>query len=160
MRQVYYQAAGGVVMYQGKVLLLDRPSRDEVRLPKGHIEEGETPSQAALREVSEEAGYAHLEIVASLGTQQVQFGDSQRQITRDEHYFLMRLCDEAQVERDEQELQFIPLWAAPAEALERLTFEAEREFVRRALRYSRCRHKRKSPEGLSRGRFLYRDVRC
>ncbi len=138
MQQVYFQAAGGVVMHQGKVLLLDRPSRGEVRLPKGHIEEGETPSQAALREVSEEAGYAHLEIVVSLGTQQVQFERPQRQITRDEHYFLMRLRDEAQVERAEQELQFIPLWAVPAEALERLTFEVEREVVRRALDYCRA----------------------
>ncbi len=135
MRQVYYQAAGGVVMHQGQVLLLDRPSRGEVRLPKGHIEEGETPSQAALREVSEEAGYANLEIVASLGTQHVEFERPGRQLVRDEHYFLMRLRDEAQVEREKQELQFIPLWAAPAEALERLTFEVEREFVRRALRY-------------------------
>ncbi len=138
MRQIYYQAAGGVVMHRGQVLLLDRPGRGEVRLPKGHIEEGETPSQAALREVREEAGYAHLEIVASLGTQHVQFERPQRQVTRDEHYFLMRLCDEAQVEREEQELQFIPLWTAPAEALQRLTFEVEREFVRRALNYCRA----------------------
>jgi 8-oxo-dGTP pyrophosphatase MutT (NUDIX family) len=88
-----------------------------------------------MREVREEAGYVHLEVIASLGTQQVQFEHSQRQVTRDEHYFLMRLRDEVQVEREEQELQFTPLWAAPADALERLTFEVEREFVRRALRY-------------------------
>jgi 8-oxo-dGTP diphosphatase len=135
MRQEYYRAAGGVVLYRGLVLLLDRPGRGEVRLPKGHVEEGETLTQAALREVREEAGYANLEVVASLGVQRVQFAHSQRQVTRDEHYFLMRLRDEEQVQRDEQELQFRPLWVAPAEALERLTFETEREFVRRALRH-------------------------
>ena len=134
MKQVYYRAAGGVVIHQGKVLLLDRPSRGEVRLPKGHIEEGESPAEAALREVREEAGYAHLDVVADLGTQRVQFEDSRRQVTRDEYYFLMRLRDEGQVERDEQEQQFIPLWTLAADALGCLTFEAEREFVRRALR--------------------------
>ncbi len=137
MKQVYYRAAGGVVIHQGKVLLLDRPDRGEVRLPKGHIEEGESPAEAALREVREEAGYAHLDVIADLGTQQVQFTDRlrQRQITRDEYYFLMRLRDEGQVERDEQERQFIPLWTPVADAVACLTFEAEREFVRRALYY-------------------------
>ena len=134
MRQVHYQAAGGVVIHDGKVLLLERLGRDEVRLPKGHIEEGESPAEAALREVREEAGYAHLDVVADLGTQRVQFADPLRQVTRDEHYFLMRLLDEGQIERDEQEQQFIPLWTPAADAVACLTFEAEREFVRRALR--------------------------
>ena len=135
MKQVYYRAAGGVVIHQAKVLLLDRPGRDQVRLPKGHIEEGESPVEAALREVREEAGYAHLDVVADLGAQRVQFEDSGRQVTRDEYYFLMRLRDEGQVERDEQELQFIPLWTPVADAAACLTFEAEREFVRRALHH-------------------------
>ena len=135
MRHVYYQAAGGVVIHEGQVLLLDRPSRGEVRLPKGHVEEGESPQQTALREVCEEAGYAHFIIVADLGSQHVQFVDShrERQVTRDERYFLMRLRDEQQVERDEHEQQFSPIWAPVADAAARLTFETEQEFVRRAL---------------------------
>jgi 8-oxo-dGTP pyrophosphatase MutT (NUDIX family) len=134
---VYYQAAGGIVVHGGKILLLDRPSRGEVRLPKGHVEGGESPVEAALREVREEAGYAHLKVVADLGTQQVQFVDSfkKRQVTRDEHYFLMRLRDERQVEREEKELQFIPTWVPAADAPSRLTFESEQVFVHRALRW-------------------------
>jgi len=137
MQSAYYQAAGGVVIHAGKVLLLDRPARGELRLPKGHIEAGESPEQAALREVREEAGYVNMEILADLGVQQTQFvraltGEA---VTRDELYFLMRLLDEAQIERDERERQFIPLWAPLAEAVARLTYAAEREFVRRALRW-------------------------
>jgi 8-oxo-dGTP pyrophosphatase MutT (NUDIX family) len=137
MRHVYYQAAGGVVIHDGKVLLLDRPGRGEVRLPKGHIEAGESPAEAALREVREEAGYAHLEVVADLGTQQIQFLDPfrERQVTRDERYFLMRLRDKGRLEREETDRQFISIWVPAAAAVTRLTFEAEREFVRRALRW-------------------------
>ena len=36
-----YEAAGGVVARDGKVLLLWRPARDEIRLPKRHVEPGE-----------------------------------------------------------------------------------------------------------------------
>ena len=137
MRQVYYQAAGGVVVHDGQVLLLDRPGRGEVRLPKGHIEEGESAAEAALREVCEETGYAHLSVVADLGGDHVEFVDPfrKRQVTRDERYFLMRLLDDQQVERERQEQQFIPIWVPVADAAARLTFEAEQEFVRRAIRW-------------------------
>jgi len=137
MRHVYYQAAGGVVIHAGKVLLLDRPGRDEVRLPKGHVEDGEPAVDAALREVREEAGYIHLAIVADLGTQQVEFTDAfrERRVTRDERYFLMRLRDGEEVEREEKEQQFIPIWVPATSAVGRLSFAAEQEFVRRALRW-------------------------
>jgi 8-oxo-dGTP pyrophosphatase MutT (NUDIX family) len=137
MRRVCYRAAGGVVIHEGKILLLRRPSRREVRLPKGHVEEGESPAEAALREVREEAGYARLTIVADLGTQQVEFADPyrQRQVIRDEHYFLMCLHDEHRAAREEKEKQFVPIWVPAADAVRQLTFEAEGEFVRRALRW-------------------------
>ena len=55
-----YAAGGGVVVHDGRVLVLRRYSRDEIRLPKGHVDPGETVQEAALREVREESGYAGL----------------------------------------------------------------------------------------------------
>lgn len=132
MSDIVYTAAGGVVVNGGNVLVLHRPSRDQVRLPKGHIEAGETSPEAALREVSEESGYADLEIVADLGLQTVEFDYQGRHTVRDEHYFLMRLKSGRQIERDPHELQFIPLWLAWDEAQAQLTYPAEREWLRRA----------------------------
>ena len=53
---VTYTSAGGVVIdgTGDQVLVLVRPERDEVRLPKGHIEAWESAEDAALREVGEE----------------------------------------------------------------------------------------------------------
>lgn len=132
---VRYLAAGGVLLRGDEVLLLDRPTRGEVRLPKGHIETGETARQAALREVREESGYADLLIVADLGVQQVEFvhPDSRQVVLRHETYFLMGLKSERQVERDPHEQQFTPMWTPLEQAIERLSFESEREFVRRAV---------------------------
>ncbi len=137
MRQISYQAAGGVVVHNGKVLVLDRPGRAEVRLPKGHIEQGENAAEAALREVCEESGYSKLTIVGDLGTQQVCFVDpyQTREVVRDEHYFLMRLGADIQIQREAHEWQFRPVGMPASEAVAQLTFESEREFVRRALRW-------------------------
>lgn len=50
------RAAGGVVVHQGRVLVVYRPRYDDWSLPKGHVKTGETWQQAALREVHEETG--------------------------------------------------------------------------------------------------------
>jgi len=50
------EAAGGVVLHDGRVLLVHRPRYDDWTLPKGKLDPGETSEQAALREVLEETG--------------------------------------------------------------------------------------------------------
>ena len=57
-------AAGGVVIVDGKFVSIVRHGIPD--LPKGHIEKGESPEQAALREVEEETGISHLQIVKAL----------------------------------------------------------------------------------------------
>ena len=57
-------AAGGVVMKDGQFVSIVRHSIPD--LPKGHIEKGETPEAAALREVEEETGISSLQIVKEL----------------------------------------------------------------------------------------------
>lgn len=129
-----YTAAGGVIVRDGRVLVLRWPSRDEIRLPKGHVEPGETVSEAALREASEESGYTSLEIVADLGSQRVAFDDEGRHVVRKERCFLMALVGRAGRLPESGEARFEPLWVTWDQALEALTFEAEREWVRRARR--------------------------
>ncbi len=142
-----YKSAGGIVLDDdGRVLLLERhvprahtPSH-EIRLPKGHIEKGETPEEAALREVGEESGYWGVDIVADLGKHKVEFEFKGKRIRRKERYYLMRLADPARGETqpsqpDAEEALFEPLWAVDLKEAETLlTFESEREFVRRARR--------------------------
>jgi len=133
MKDQHYRAAGGVVVDAGKVLLLQRPSRNEIRLPKGHIDPGESPPETAIREVTEESGYADLEILADLGEQRVEFEHKDAHVSRDEVYFLMRLRSPRQIVRDPHEFQFTPVWVTWEEALETITYEAELEWLKRAL---------------------------
>jgi 8-oxo-dGTP pyrophosphatase MutT (NUDIX family) len=127
-----YTAAGGVVFQGRQVLVLRRPSHDEIRLPKGHIESGESEQQAALREVREESGYGELVLQADLGAQVVDFDHDGRHVVRVERYFLMTLKKPTNEPSLPGERQFDPIWLTWDEALAALTFEAEREWVRRA----------------------------
>ena len=132
---LHYSAAGGVVVNEtgDKVLLLIRPSRDEVRLPKGHIEGEEAPVTTALREVQEEAGYGDLAVIADLGEQLVTFLLEGRRICRTERYFLMQTRSQRRIERPTVDAeQFYTVWVPWAEIKEHLTFEAEQEWADRA----------------------------
>lgn len=133
-----YRAAGGVVIDEDRVLVLRRESRDEWRLPKGHVEPGEQDLQAAFREVAEESGYDDLGMVADLGLRLVEFdvfpGDGPgRHVAREEHYFLMAAQSLRTRRRDPAELKFDPRWLPVGEAQRRLTYESEREWLRAAL---------------------------
>lgn len=134
MKSRSYSAAGGVVIDHGRMLLLDRPSRGEIRLPKGHIEPGEAPVETALREVGEEAGLRDLAVVADLGRQTVEFDYDGAHIRRTEFYYLMRIHSEAGYPRSPKDAaDFQPMWVPVAEAVDLLTYAAEQEVARRAI---------------------------
>ena len=127
-----YRAAGGVIVRDGQVLVLRRPSRAEVRLPKGHVEPGEDDRAAALREMHEETGLDGLQIGPDLGEQRVTFARGGRLVERSERFFLCGVQPGSG--QHEREAQFEPLWLPWDEALVALTYQAEREWVRRAWR--------------------------
>lgn len=131
---------------KGRVLLIERDvvrpggRVHEVRLPKGHVEKGETDEQAAVREVGEETGYWGVAITADLGENHVEFEDRDRFVIRDERYYLMRLTNQKAKPREldpaKEESLFVPRWAGSLGQAEReLTFEGEKLFVRRAAKW-------------------------
>ena len=60
-------SAGGVVINgQGMVLVVDQHGTSW-SLPKGHVNPGEEPLQAAIREITEESGITDLHFLSMLG---------------------------------------------------------------------------------------------
>ena len=136
---IKYDAAGGVLTRENgrRLLLLEIPGRKELRLPKGHVEPGETITQAAIREVQEETGYADIEVVADLGSLTHTFYNLRKDanVTRTETYFLMRLVSERAYDGPHFEHEnFKRRWVNTDDAERLLTYESEREFARRARR--------------------------
>jgi 8-oxo-dGTP pyrophosphatase MutT (NUDIX family) len=77
---------------------VDRRGRMLWSLPKGHIEQGETAEQTAIREVAEETGI-HGHVLAALGSIDYWFVTDGRRVHKTVHHYLLRfsggeLCDE------------------------------------------------------------------
>lgn len=53
--------AGGVILNKGQVYIITK--YDEIQFPKGHIEKGEEPLKAAIREVKEKTGFENLKLL-------------------------------------------------------------------------------------------------
>ena len=108
---------------------LDRRGRLLWSLPKGHIEEGETAEQAAVREVEEETGIIGC-VVAPLGTIDFWFVAEDRRVHKTVHHFLLRATGGALSDEDIEvsEVAWVPL----DELESRLAYADERRLIRRA----------------------------
>ena len=119
------QAAGGVVVRDGEVLLVHRPRYSDWTLPKGKLDRGETWEQAALREVEEEAS-----LRCRLGRELPDVHYENQGRPKRVRYWLME---------PEEDLGFTPndevdevRWLPPDEAIELLSYERDRQLVREA----------------------------
>jgi ADP-ribose pyrophosphatase YjhB (NUDIX family) len=98
-------------------------------LPKGHIEEGETPEDAAIREVAEETGITS-EITKSLGVIDFWFMAGGKRIHKTVHHFIFREAGgtlQAQV-TEVDEVAWFPL----AEIVEKLAYPDEKKLIARS----------------------------
>ncbi|MCV6972804.1 NUDIX hydrolase [Mycobacterium bohemicum] len=136
LKTVHETSAGGLVI-DG----LDRPRAEQVAaligrvdrrgrmlwsLPKGHIEQGETAEQTAIREVAEETGIKG-SVLAALGRIDYWFVTDGRRVHKTVHHYLMRfsggeLCDE---DLEVAEVAWVPIQDLPA----RLAYADERRLA-------------------------------
>ena len=131
-------SAGGLVIDETKTqgLLIGRRDHKDATgkrilwsLPKGHIEEGETPEQAAIREVAEETGI-NSTITKSLGVIDFWFMAGGKRIHKTVHHFMFTevggvlLAQESEVD----EVSWFPL----SEIVERLAYPDEKKLIARS----------------------------
>ena len=87
-------AAGGIVMKDGKFVSIMRKGIPD--LPKGHVEQGETPEEAALREVEEETGIGNLKIVKALRTTWHCYLEHEEWTLKPTYWYLMSTIEDIQ----------------------------------------------------------------
>ncbi len=128
-------SAGGLVVDRSRpewhaalIARHDRRGRLVWSLPKGHLEEGETAEQAALREVEEETGIQG-RILAPLGVIDFWFIAEKRRIHKTVHHFLMEARGGELSDADPEvvEVAWVPLTSLP----EQLAYADERRLLDR-----------------------------
>jgi len=127
------RAAGGLILRgveeaggRPEVAVVHRPRYEDWSLPKGKLDRGEGWEEAALREVHEETGL-RCELVRELAAARYRDRKGRDKLVR---WWLMRALDgEFSPGEEVDELR----WLRPAEAIELLDYEHDRELVRSLL---------------------------
>jgi 8-oxo-dGTP pyrophosphatase MutT (NUDIX family) len=133
------RSAGGVVVRrdaetQVPLYLLICDSYENWGFPKGHVEAGERPVAAALREVEEETGLRGLEVRAPIDTIDWYFRFRGRLIHKVCDFYLMELEPGASADTVPQRAEGITacVWATFGDAAKRISYENARRVLARA----------------------------
>ena len=139
MRTVDEYSAGGLVVDAANncaalIGRLDRRGRLLWSLPKGHIEEGETAEQAAVREVEEETGIIAA-VQAPLGSIDYWFVAEDRRVHKTVQHFLLAATGGELSDADVEvtEVAWVPL----PRIADRLAYSDERALLDQASRLLR-----------------------
>lgn len=124
-------SAGGIVFNdQNQVLLTKHSQNHHWSFPKGLIDLGQTPEQAALREVKEEGG-VEAEILGKVGYSKYVYTLNNEKIFKIVTYYLMKYVSGDPKDHD-WEMEEAD-WYEPEVALKQLTFSQDKDLLKKAL---------------------------
>ena len=124
-------SAGGIVFNdKGEVLVTQHSQNKNWSFPKGLIDPGQTPEEAAVREVREEGG-VEAEIMGKVGYNKYVYILNGEKIFKIVTYYLMKYKSGNIADHD-WEVSDIG-WYGFEDALKKLTFSADKTLLKKAL---------------------------
>lgn len=103
-------------------------------LPKGHVEEGESIEQAALREIYEETGLDNVQLIKHLGTIWRESPKSNGDVEQKTIHLFLAYAPANGRSQAPTDARFAGVsWFSPEEAIKLLPYESEQAFFREHL---------------------------
>lgn len=126
----------GAVVYRKKqgeleLLLIRHKNGGHWAFPKGHVEKDETDEETALREIREETG---LSVKLKTDFRMSVTYSPKPGVMKDVIYFAAKAEKDAKVTAQEEELLGF-CWLPPAEAMERVTYQNDKDILFGFLAY-------------------------
>lgn len=122
-------SAGGIVFKDNKVLLTKHSQNKHWSFPKGLIDPGQTPQEAAVREVREEGG-VEAEILDKVGYNKYVYVLNGEKIFKVVTYFLMKYKS-GDPKNHDWEVEEAG-WYEVEDALKQLTFSQDKQLLKKA----------------------------
>lgn len=138
MRTEHHRSAGGLVVHGPHILLISTQAGRRWQLPKGHIEEGETPEQTAVREVREETGVTGRVLAPLSGIEYWYIERGYCRVHKTVAYYLLDYVSGDTADFDAREVSGAG-WFTWEEGIARLSFDNERQVVLEARRLVEAR---------------------
>jgi 8-oxo-dGTP pyrophosphatase MutT (NUDIX family) len=131
MKTEHHRSAGGLVVEGSRILLISTQEGRRWQLPKGHIERGESPEQAAVREIEEETGVSGRVIAPLPGVEYWFVEKGRRRVHKRVDYFLLSYVSGSVADFDAHEVSGAE-WFSWEEGIAKLSFDNERRVVEAA----------------------------
>lgn len=127
------KSCGAVVYKKEKdklYILIEEMKGGHFSIPKGHVEDNETEVETALREIKEET---NLDVALDSNFREVVSYSPYQNCIKDVIFFI---AEAKTFDTKEQLIEVSKIyWLEPYDAINKLTFESDKEVVRKALKY-------------------------
>mgnify|MGYP002856821633 CR=1 FL=1 len=122
-----YEKSCGAIIFDGDKILILQQAAGHWGFPKGHVEDGETEIETAIREIKEET---NLDVEINDEYRYSETYSPAEGVEKDVIYFIAKKIG-GEIKPQEEEVQKIE-WLTYEEAIERLTFDNSKELLKNA----------------------------
>lgn len=122
-----YEKSCGAIVIQGEKILVIQQAAGHWGFPKGHVEDGETEVETAIREIKEET---NLDVEIDESHRYVEHYSPKEGVEKDVVLFVAKMIG-GEIKAQEEEVQKIK-WLSYEEAIQTITYDNSRSVLKEA----------------------------